>query len=190
VPADDDLYEDKRQLLTTAVGDVKGSIHANDQKVAAALVVNGLLFTGVVTVLTRLEGIYTAAQPWQRWAGGALLAVSLVNFAASVSYLLWAMKPYRPEAIEKKMEGLYPRVFFPRSDDLEGDDPFGPWRERVDGLRRSDVLDELTAETLKLADILHTESKRASQGYKWLAIEGLFVLALLVFVAVVAVSQL
>jgi hypothetical protein len=190
VPADDELYEDKRQLLTTAVGDVKGSIHANDQKVAAALVVNGLLFTGVVTVLTRLEGIYTAAQPWQHWAGGVLLAVSLVNFTASVAYLLGAMKPYRPKQLEKTMDGKYPRVFFPRPDDLEGDDPFGPWRERIDGLQRSGVLDELTAELLKLADILHTESKRASKGYKWLALEGLFVLALLVFVSVVAVSQL
>ncbi len=50
--SDDALFEARKQLLTTALGDIKGSIHANDQKVSAALVVNGLLLTSVVTVVT------------------------------------------------------------------------------------------------------------------------------------------
>jgi hypothetical protein len=37
----DELYDERKQLLTTAVIDGKGSIHANDQKVAAALVAKG-----------------------------------------------------------------------------------------------------------------------------------------------------
>lgn len=200
----DELYDERKQLLTTAVIDVKGSIHANDQKVAAALVVNGLLFTGVVTVLTHTEGVYSAAQAWQRSVGALLLALTTVLFVASVGYLLWAMKPYRPTEIEKKMTGCYPRVFFPRPDDITSEvadgthpwrkpvyvaDPFHPWRERVSSLQRATILDELTAELLKLADILHTESRRASKGYGWLRLEGLSALILLGFVAAVAATQ-
>jgi hypothetical protein len=106
-PSDVSLHEAKEQLLTTALGDVKGSIHANDQKVSAALVVNGLLLTSVVTVVTHTDRTYK--------------------------------------------------------------------------------MDELTAEVLKLADILHMESDCAKKGYEWLVLEGGAVILFFVLVASVAV---
>jgi hypothetical protein len=130
-PSDVSLHEAKEQLLTTALGDVKGSIHANDQKVSAALVVNGLLLTSVVNVVTHTDRTYKKAEPWAHTLGLALLALALVMFIASVGYLLSAMSPYRPETLEKKLDGRYPRVFFPLPDDLEQADPFGSWRGRV-----------------------------------------------------------
>ncbi len=49
------------------------------------------------------------------------------------------------------------------------------------------ILDELTAEILKLADILRTESDRARWGYLCLAVEGVVVTAFFVLVAAVAI---
>lgn len=186
-PSDVSLHEAKEQLLTAALGDVKGSIHANDQKVSAALVVNGLLLTSAVAVVTHTDSIYKKAEPWAHTLGLALLALALVMFIASVGYLLSAMSPYRPETLEKKLDGRYPRVFFPLPDDLEQADPFGSWRGRVGGLQRETILDELTAEVLKLADILHMESDCAKKGYEWLVLEGGAVILFFVLVASVAV---
>ena len=186
LPSDLELHQARRQLLTTALGDVKGSIHANDQKVSAALVVNGLLLTSVVTVVTHTEGIYKKAGSWAHTLGVVLLALALVTFVASVGYLLSAMSPYRPKTLEAKIKGRYPRVFFPLPGDIEEDDPFGTWRTRVGELREETILDELTAEVLKLADILHMESEHAKKGYEWLVLEGAAVILFFVLVASVA----
>jgi hypothetical protein len=169
------------------VGDIKGSIHANDQKVSAALVVNGLLLTSVVTVVTRAGATYKKAHAWEHDLGIGMLIVALVTFLASVGWLLRAMKPYRPTELEKKIKDRYPRVFFPTELDLQIETPFTTWRARVEELQPATIFDEMTAEILKLADILHTESKRASKGYFWLVIEGGFVTAFFVLVAAVAI---
>jgi len=186
-PNDISLHGAKEQLLTTALGDLKGSIHANDQKVSAALVVNGLLLTSAVTVVTHTDRIYKKAEPWAHTAGVVLLALALIMFIASVGYLLSAMSPYRPKALEKKLAQRYPRVFFPLPDDLEEADPFESWRRRVGGLQRETILDELTAEVLKLADILHMESNCAKKGYGWLVMEGGAMILFFVLVASLAV---
>jgi hypothetical protein len=193
--SDERLYDAKKQLLTTALGDIKGSIHANDQKVSAALVVNGLLLTSVVTVVTHTEHIYKKAHS-SRDAGIVLLSLALAAFIASVGWLLWAMKPYRPKGIANKIQedvdksdhaGRYQRVFFPVKEDLKAETPFTKWRGRIELLELDGIVDELTAEILKLADILRTESDRAKWGYLCLAVEGLLVTAFFVLVAAVAI---
>ncbi len=184
-------FDASKQLLTTAVGDIKGSIHANDQKVSAALVVNGLLMTSVVTVATRSEHVYKKASDLERGIGVGLLGVALLAFLVSVGWLLWAMKPYRPEKLEEGLAGKYPRVFFPTEKDLKIEAPalFAGWRERVDALEPASILDELTVEILKLADILKTESNRAKWGYVSLAVEGVVVTAFFVLVAITAIGR-
>jgi hypothetical protein len=129
-------------------------------------VVHGLLFAGTVTVVTKLGPAYHAASSCQRTSAIVLLAISLLAFIVSVAYLLWAMSPYRPTGVEEKVRDKYKRVFFPLRSDLKLAAPFEPWRERITELQPKDILDELTAEALKLADVLHTESTRASIGYR------------------------
>jgi hypothetical protein len=173
-----------------AVTDIQGSVKANDQKASAALVVHGLLFAGILTVVSKLGSTYENATTWQQIAGLVALAIGLAAFLVSVAYLLRAIRPYRPERLEDKLEGRFKRVFFPLENDLKTKDPLGDWRARVDALDFDDILDELTAEVLKLAEVLRFESSRARIGYRWLLAELVAVAAFFVIAAGVAISQI
>ena len=187
---DTDLVAAKRQLLLAAVADIGRSVKANDQKASAALVVHGLLFAGILTIVSKLGSTYRDATTWQQDIGLALLGVALAAFLISVGYLLMSLRPYRPTDLEKKMECRYKRVFFPREDDLNLDRPFEAWRDRVNELDKpDDILDTLTAEILKLGKILDFESAKAKVGYYSLFGELVAVAAFFVLAAGVLISR-
>lgn len=179
----------RRDLLSAAVVDISGSVKANDQKASAALIVHGLLFAGVVTIVSRLGPVYEHAKTWQRITGTVPLAIALGAFLISIWYLLRALRPYHDEELDQKLKSKYKRVFFPLPKDLDQPDPLSAWRECLDQLDFEDTLDTLTAEVLKLGAILRWESSKTGSGYLWLGAEVAAGAAFFVTAAGVAMSQ-
>jgi len=177
-------------FLLASIADLQGSIKADDSKASAALIVHGLLFTGVLTILTKTGSVYRHATTPERAVALGLLAAALAFFLLSVRALTRALSPYRPVATEGELAGRYPKVFFPLLDELRAEGQlFSVFRGRVDQLAEPErVYDDLAAETLKLADILRFESRHAERGYRYLRYELAAVATFLVYAAGIAVA--
>jgi hypothetical protein len=108
---------ERRKALGQAIGDIQGSIHANDSKSAAGLVVHGLLATAVLTLASRLGHVYGDANGTAQWLIRWTLIWALVFAVASIACLLIAIIPYDPTEVTKRMyersEAHYGKVFFP-----------------------------------------------------------------------------
>lgn len=110
--------EARHELLRAAIDDIQGSIHANDSKSAAALVVHALLATAVVALSTHLDSLYDkATRTVQHMLVGVLLAV-LACFVASVVELLRSIAPYEPRAVGGRIAREYAHLFFPDIESL------------------------------------------------------------------------
>lgn len=146
---------------------------------------HGLLFAGIVSIAGSLGDTYDAARDGDQLLMILFLAVALGCFCISVFFLLWAIRPYHPPAELYRSDADYPGVFFPRVDgDATADEQLRTMRERVGAITADTAVNELSIEVLKLADILHHESRRTTRGYTWLGIELLAVLGFLVVAAV------
>jgi hypothetical protein len=176
-------------LLLASIEDVQGSIVANDTKASAALIVHGLLFTGVITLLVNLNGVYRPANHVQKYAALAFLCVTFAAFLVSIYFLLGALLPYHPKELEdqlrEKYSDKYREVFFPLGL-LECADPYGALLNRTNDLDDDSITAELAAERIKLADILRHESTQTQRGYLWLRAEIAFA-SLFLIVVVTAV---
>ncbi len=177
-------------VLLASIADLQGSIKANDSKASAALIVHGLLFTGILTILGKTGSTYAHATAAERVVAFALLVAALACFLVSVGYLIRAISPYRPQTTEAELVGRYPRAFFPILDELRSEGQlFDVLRARVDELKLPErTYDELAAEMLKLADILRFESGHAGRGYRYLRYELLAVATFLVYAAAIAIA--
>src|SRR4051794_30203659 len=115
-----DLAAARRELLVNGVADIQGSIHANDSKSAAGLVVHGLLVTGVVALSSRLGPVYENATHDAQIAIRLTLGAVLVLFLVSVGSLLRAIYPYYPRKVSRNLpnEPGYKPVFFPPIKDM------------------------------------------------------------------------
>jgi hypothetical protein len=176
-------FEGQRTLLYAAISDISSSVKANDAKASAALVVHGLLFAGILSVVDKLDHAYRAATHLERILGVAFLGIALAAFLCSIWLLLSAVSPYRPKTLEEKISGSYPHVFFPVRGLFKGSTPHKTMRQRIESLDENTILDELIAEVLKLADILAYESDRAKWGYRALRVEVIAAAAFLVTAA-------
>lgn len=167
-----------RALVSQAITDIQGSIHANDDKSAASLIVHGLLATAVVTLASQLGSIYEDAsvtsQVFIKIAlGGMLLAAAL-----SITCLIKAIRPYEPRSIGGRLAYASQGVFFPNIRVLTkvatstGPDELAQLRARFEALATGDRLDEeYLAELLKVADIRANEADWAKRGFLLLGVE-------------------
>jgi hypothetical protein len=185
----------RRELLVNAIADIQGSIHANDSKSSAGLVVHGLLVTGVVALSTRLGDVYSEATGGVRGLLIGLLAFALLVFVYSVGSLLMAVNPYYPTDVAKRLpsDPAYAKVFFPDITALKDTARAGGDREAtqlgrlLDELASPDALEkQLTGELLKVADIRDHEARWAQRGFRGLALEVLLVSLYFALVGVVA----
>jgi hypothetical protein len=197
VPAADDARDKQvRDLLRQAIDDLQGSIRANDAKAAAALVVHGLLFAGVLTVIREVKPVYREALDAQRLVMVVLLAVALAAFVYSVLKLAQAVRPYVPKALRDRIAYAHPGVFFPISPTLStqatahGTDELKLFLAKLAPLTPAQLLDEYAAEVVKLAAIREYEVTCATRGYVALGIEVGLVTTWLVVVATIALTQL
>lgn len=86
-----------RELLRHAIADIQGSIHANDSKSAAGLVVQGLLATAVVTLSSHFGSLYGDATESARILIKVALIATLVLGGLSIMCLILAVVPYKPK---------------------------------------------------------------------------------------------
>jgi hypothetical protein len=181
-----------RVLLARAIEDIQGSIHANDSKSAAGLVVHGLLATAVVTLAVHLDPIYRSAtlagHDLIKWA----LILTLPVAVASIFCLIAAVYPRGPGKIEKRLKNRHPGVFFPDVKTLKSSraNEFDELRPKLTELANAadgDALDdEYLAELLKVAHIRFKEARWAKLGFVLLGVEVLCVAVFLATVGSVA----
>ena len=172
-------------LLLASIQDVQTSISANDSKASAALIVHGLIFTGLLGLLSTLGDVYQRADSLQRVLAIGLLAGALVAFLVSIYFILRALLPYRPVKVEAALGDECRGVFFPLRF-LQHANPYAPFAEVLGQLERSGITGELACERLKLADILRYESGNTRRGYEFLRIEIGCAAAFLIVVATAA----
>jgi hypothetical protein len=183
-------------LIARAIEDIQGSIHANDSKSAAGLVVHGLLATAVVTLAVHLGPIYNSAtvvgHDLIKWA----LIVTLPVAVASIICLIVAVYPQGPGKIDSRLADRHPGVFFPDVKKLKGSrlDEFDQLRPKLTALAAAtagDALDDAyLAELLKVAYIRFKEARWARAGFVLLGAEVLCVAVFLATVGCVAGHEL
>jgi hypothetical protein len=170
-------------LLLASIQDVQTAISANDSKASAALIVHGLLFTGLLELLVNLGGVYHRASSAQRIVALTLLFLALGAFLVSIYFILRALLPYRPVKVETALGEDCRGVFFPLRF-LDHEDPYPLFTEALAELDRvGSITGELAAERLKLADILKYESNNTRRGYEFLRFEIVLTAVFLVVVA-------
>ncbi|HWC47950.1 MAG TPA: hypothetical protein VG448_03625 [Solirubrobacterales bacterium] len=186
--------------MTQAIADIQGSIHANDSKSAAGLVVQGLLTTAVVTVVTHLGTVYGDGSPGARTAIKILLAAVVVTALVSILYLVRAIYPYNPRLISRRLKEReahpYREIFFPdikeireAAQDADAFEGFtSSFEANVKALRDNpdEVTREYVAELLKVADIRAHEADQAKVGFVFLGLEVFLVAAYLVVAGCIA----
>jgi hypothetical protein len=182
-----------RELQLASLPDIQGSIQANDNKSAAALVVHGLLFAGVLSVAANLHEVFDAAMLGAKIAGGALLAGAACAFAISVVKLINAARPHDPKSTRDPIVDRYKGAFFPPADPKRkppgGHTGLDDQLKRLAGLRtEADFEIEYAAEQLKLADIRATQAHDAKMGFRWLKVELVCVGLFLLLVTLVSVG--
>lgn len=191
-----DLEQRKFELVGQAIGDIQGSIHANDSKSAAGLVVHGLLATGVLALVGNLGSVYDDAGRGGRALIVALLTLALGFAVASVYCLVRAVRPYIPEDVnERNRERGYRGLFFPNIEAMtetaskeggerEIDQLHTLWRE-VEQPEQVEL--EYLGELAAVADIRAYEANWAKLGFNLLIWEIGAVAAFLVVVGASAV---
>jgi hypothetical protein len=181
----------RRTLVARAIADIQGSIHANDSKSAAGLVVQGLLATAAVTVASRLGSTYSAGTEAAQILIKVGLGGTLVFAAGSVFFLIKAVAPYDPKEVADRIEHHANQVFFPKIEKLSrgakpGDDEFDRFWPKYEELKDEEpeseepvenepVENEYVVELLKVADIRWAEARNARRGFLLLGVEVGFV---------------
>lgn len=181
----------RRELQLASIVDIQGSIHANDQKSSAGLVVHGLLFAGVLTVVANIDDVIDDASVWAQAAGVLTLLTALGAFVISIIQLVRAAAPYQPLEVAEDISSGYEHVFFPLPEELKG---FAGnqhvallWKlAAVDGADK--IARVYAAEQVKLADIREVQARRAKRGFFWLRVELYAVAGFLTGVVLVAIS--
>jgi hypothetical protein len=176
----------RRDLLKAAILDIQGSIHANDSKCAAALVVHGLLFAGTVTVVSRLGDVWRNASGDTKTAAAWSLGVAAAMLLLSIAALLWALFPYSPSKRFRTPildRHQLPGVFFPNLKGLKkrASDRLTPYVEDLRWIDSSARLElELAYELLKVQEIRTHDARYARMGFVLLMVEILAAVTFLV----------
>ncbi len=175
-----------------AISDIQGSIHANDSKCSAALVVHGLIFAGTVTVASRLGNTWTSASNGTQDVGTVLLAVAGIAFVISISAILYALLPYSPRSsFRNPIVAAHnpPEAFFPNLKKLGQNsvEPLTPYLRNLQLVTTPEVIElELSYEVLKVQDIRRHESRYAKIGFGLLIVEVVFATGFLALMAAAA----
>lgn len=183
-------------MLFEAIKDRQGTIHANDAKCSAALIVHGLLFAGLVTVTAKAAPVYPDADGALRIVAIALAAIAGASFLVSVVALLKAVMPYEPKPLAEAISARHcpPGIFFPvgvpRRAPIPAceDDPVRRQLRLAAGLDPARVNLELVAESVKLSAIRDHEARFARIGYLALICEVIVAAAYLGVVGATALS--
>jgi len=175
--------ERNADFMLASVVDTEGTIRATDTKASIALVLHGLLFSGLISVTERIGPTYDAASPGFHILIVALLGVALCSAVASVVCLLLCVAPAPLSALPdlpKSARGL----FFVN---VQAKGRINPGVGFVDSAYFNDVkamdadsrLRHLTGEVLALSSIRARKTTLVRRGLTLLGIEVVASLACL-----------
>jgi hypothetical protein len=173
---DGNIRSAQRELLYNAIEDIQGSIHANDNKSSAGLVVHGLLVTGILALSSGLGELYGKANDTAQTVIKYALGGALVLLFLSVVSLLVAISPYAARRYAKRLPSSagYRRVFFPDARKLKKAKRGAATNLLADlrDLDSNDRLEEqLIGELVLLAQIRYHEAWWARLGFFLLGLE-------------------
>ncbi len=130
--------------------------------------------------------MYANASTAERGVGLTTLGITFLSFLGSAFCLIGAVSPYRPAALDRRLEPHYREVFFPSRRTLRAAHPHRRVSRLLDEMGEAEVRGELVAEMLKLAAILDHESAQTRRGYWLLRVELLAAGAFFATVALVS----
>lgn len=184
------------RVLLAAIQDIQGSIRANDGKHSAALITHGLLFAGTTNVVIQVdEATYEHAPLVLKIVGLLSAGVALLAFAWSLTCLLRAIAPHRPDPdlMQRMVDGSHPPgVFFPDLERLSAaadGDELATFLRDLEALDDSSAARELGFELIKVQDILNHDRRWAREGFKVLKVEIAAAVVLLSSVAVAILTR-
>jgi Family of unknown function (DUF5706) len=175
--------ERNADFMLASVVDTEGTIRATDTKASIALVLHGLLFSGLISVTERIGPTYDAASAGFHIPIVALLGIALCSALASVVCLLLCVAPAPLSALPelpKSARGL----FFVN---VRAKGRINPGVGSVDSAYFNDVkamnadsrLRHLTGEVLALSSIRARKTTLVRRGLTLLGIEFVASLACL-----------
>ena len=184
----EDITAVRRGLLEASVTDTEGTIRATDIKASIALVLHGLLFSGVLSVTKDLGDRYSEAGSLQKALVVGCLAIAALAFASSVVQLLRCVAPAPAHAIPHT-QGRSSGIFFitsrrtgrfswqmPSVEELEA---------RLHGMDLAAIEREWLSEALKVAAIRERKTRLIKSGLGLLAGE---VFAVAVYLALIGAA--
>ncbi len=164
------------EFLLAAVTDAEGTIRATDTKASIALVLHGLLFSGLVGVTQDAGNIYHAASCHFQTAVLILLGLVGSGFLLSVGCLLGCVAPSPRSAIPDVSPLGTAGFFIP----MRAKGPFSPrvrsidvaaYAQMVRGMNASARQEQLMGEVLKLNAIRERKTTLIRRGLSFLAAE-------------------
>lgn len=185
----EDLATARQAFLLAAINDAEGTIRATDAKASIALVLHGLLFSGLLAVLGDVGDTYACASSGVRTAIATALALAACAFVLSVVQLLRCVRPAPARVIPALAHGKSRGTFFVLG---KGSALWGNWKpdrlpatfqHELVALTSSAMASELAGELIKLSAIRGRKTALITSGIRWLtAMFG----AVVVFLALLA----
>jgi hypothetical protein len=171
------------EFLLAAVGDTEGTIRATDTKASIALVLHGLVFSGLIGATERIGILYATAPSGLQIAVVVLLSVVVASSLSSVLCLLLCVAPAPACAIPDLPPLPASRFFLPMkavgliSPRVRSVD--AAYRESVASMDENARLDDLVREVLALSAIRARKITLIRRGLGLLGLEFIASLAYL-----------
>lgn len=184
-------YAARRPMLLAAIADTEATIQASDTKASIALVIHGLMISGVLSLVTELDASFDSGSAAYRALVVVLLATLVVIFSLSVAQLLRCVMP-TPARLFSQIEGGHDVFFIEAS--------AHPWSGRIEGLPevrkvhgdlvsldQGELEEDLVVELVKVSAVRARKVALVGNGLRWLSFEiGIGI----VFLVVVAIDAL
>ena len=170
--------EEKRSLIGLAITHLHGSIHANDSKSAAGLVVQGLLATAVLGLLKDTGASFADAPGGVQAVIRVLLGLALATAVASTICFVRAINPYESKEGGPGIDLPTRSLFFPDVEAMKcgGKSGLGQLRDHYDMINEEEKLtDEYLSDLFEVAKVRAHEAKWARWGFRLLGAEILLV---------------
>lgn len=180
-------HDARRAFLIMSVTHNQDAIRGTDTKASVALVLHGIIFSGVITATKDFNPHFHHSGSVLRYAFIVLLATGGLLSALSVLAMVLVVSPSPPGTIpreELRSHGYY----FPQLKGTLGirgvavHAARGTFREhiaRLEGLTSSDINAELAVELLRISALRTRKTKLASVGFRLLAAEVVIIVVYL-----------
>jgi hypothetical protein len=181
----------RREFLLGAIHHTQAVIGSLESRVPMALVLHGLLFTGLLEITLHIGGIIQHSGGW-RIAMMVIVGLTLTAFLISVLALITSITPPlspTPGVSDPRPlldDGTVPGLFFPKASDLglHGKSLI----ERHRALTVDEVERALSVNLVQLATFRTYKTNLARIGFWWLRVEVVLALIYVVIAGIAALT--